>query len=109
VSFLLDTGAPISVIHPQDMKAMGLDTTLDMRDRPLVHGRGIGGETQHFTDEAIVSFEHADGSIVGYRFEEMRFAVPTDYNADFPSLLGMDFIGAFELVLNSNEERIELR
>ena len=69
----------------------------------------IGGSVGSFTDEAIVSFEHADGTVVGYRFDDMRFAVPTDYNADYPSLLGMDFITAFELVINARTDVVELR
>ena len=106
-SFLLDTGSSFSIVHPPSLNALDPTAELAFAGRERVRGRGIGGPAYFVIDEAIVSFEHEDGHVVGYRFDEMRFA--TDYNADYPSLLGMDFIGAFELLLNSNHERVELR
>ncbi len=109
VNFLLDTGAQYSIIHPPDCKALGIDVMTAFRGATIEDIRGVGGSGQFFSDEAIVSFEHEDGTVSGYRFDDMRFAVPTDYNADYPSLLGMDFITAFELVINARTDIVELR
>lgn len=88
---------------------MGLDIVAAFGERPRSRGRGIGGSSEYFVDDAVLELEHGDGSIVGYRFDEMWIAVPTADNADLPSLLGMDFIGAFEFLLDSNRDRVELR
>jgi hypothetical protein len=106
---MLDTGSPYSVVHPLTLRRLKVEVASAFAGRETTRVRGIGGWSDFFVDEAIVSFEHDAGGVIGYRFDEMRFAVPTDYNADYPSLLGMDFIGAFELLLNSNEDRVELR
>lgn len=107
VTFLVDTGATFTVIHPKDLKAMGLDVMRAFASQPTDHGRGIGGVARYFKDEARLSFEHATGEVVDYLLP-VNIAVPTDVNADYPSMLGMDFLYAFRLVVSMPERTLTL-
>lgn len=107
-TFLLDTGATFSVIHPKDVKALGLDVMVAFGDRRQESGRGVGGRARYLMDEARLSFEHTDGEQFDYILP-IHVAVPTDDNADYPSFLGMDFISNFRMVVSFNSRAVELQ
>jgi len=77
-------------------------------DRPRSLGRGVGGTADYFVEDARISFEHADGSEFDYILD-VRVAVPTDANADYPSFLGMDFLSHFRITLDFAHDLVELR
>jgi hypothetical protein len=107
-TFLLDTGAMFSVVHPKDIKALGLEVMVAFEGCEAVRGRGIGGQARYFKDEVRLTFEHADGVPIDYSFA-MQIAVPTDDNADYPSFLGMDFLMNFRVLIHHERGIVELR
>lgn len=108
VDFLLDTGAAFSIVHPRDIRRLSADVYDDIAGREVVTGRGIGGQASYFEEEAVLSFEHTDGALISYILP-VHIAVPTADNADYPSLLGMDFLMHFRMTMSHREGLLELR
>ena len=86
---------------------LGVDIMTSFGGQERVSGRGVGGLAWYFLDDARLSFAHEDGREVDY-MTPIRIAVPTDENADYPSVLGMDFLYAFRLVVSMPENLVSL-
>lgn len=112
ITFLIDTGAATSCVHPTDALALG-GMTLSMLKRPparfQVHTRqGIGGPARYFVLPATYAFVHHDDRIQYIMNSSVNIAQWRPDNEYLPSLLGWDVLGHFTLVTNWPERRVEL-
>jgi hypothetical protein len=105
--FLLDTGAAFSVLHPKDAEGLRLDVRRLFATSTTVGGRGIGGRADYVEVNARLELTHTDGRMIAYLMP-LRIAAPTADNADYPSFLGMDFIGHFKLCVALETGTVEL-
>lgn len=106
-SFLIDTGAQVSIIHPNDLAPLGIDVDLDFDDAPIARARGIGGRVTYAMDAVHLELRHEDGDLFSYILP-VRVAKPTTDNAHFPSILGTDFLQHFRLVIDYGHNVVEL-
>jgi len=96
VTFLVDTGADVTVIHAQDQAALGIDAARDLSVRSSIQLGGIGGTSTPFVENCEFRFIHEDGvrqtlSVPAY------FPVLTVVNEPYESLLGRDVLENFRL------------
>jgi hypothetical protein len=103
ISFLIDTGADTSAIHPRDMeKALGIDFDVVRAALPTAsveRSLGIGGEAAYLVTTAHYAFVHEDGhwqEIVG----QIRLAQSTTTNRRLPSIIGWDILERFRLTFD---------
>ena len=92
VTFLIDTGADGTCIHPEDARRAGVPF-----DR-LVEAdtsSGIGGRAVYFREPAVVSF--VDEKVRRLYAVELLIAEPTAANAAFPSLLGREKLNRWRM------------
>jgi len=106
--FILDTGALFSILHPRDVDLLDLDFDRTFHGRQAVGGGGIGGTAMYYEEEARLSFDHTDDTRTHYILP-VNVALPTQANAEYPSILGMDFISNFRLTVDFNNDLIELQ
>lgn len=106
VTFLLDTGASFSIIHPKDLRSLRIDESR-FSERATSRGRGIGGGAAYAEVDGRLSIEHGDGTFVSYVLP-LHLALPSAVNDDFPSILGMDFISYFKLCVSLSDRLVEL-
>ncbi|MEX2225703.1 MAG: retropepsin-like aspartic protease [Dehalococcoidia bacterium] len=93
VSFLVDTGADMTVLHPQDSER--LITTADqwqwIRGRPTLSVGGAGHGMPHYSVDASIFLMHVDKS-VSYHDFKLYIAEPHAGNQINESLLGRDVL-----------------
>jgi predicted aspartyl protease len=108
VSFLVDTGADFSAIHPEDAHILGVDFLRDFAGAvPAVVG-GVGGTAREFRETAILIFRH----ISGERDElllELGVASPSASNRGLPSLLGRDALKHYRLTFQETASLVVLQ
>jgi hypothetical protein len=107
VTWLLDTGASFSILHPADLLGLGLAPE-DFAGAQSSRGRGVGGAAEYLLEDARLSFRHADGAAISYLMP-VWIALPTEHNKTFPSVLGMDFISNFRMTIDIRVPLVELR
>ena len=113
VSFLIDTGADATVLHPRDARrilARDLYTINFDADSRRVVGLGVGGGADRVVRDATLTLRS-----VGGEFYQMEMPIliarpapaePGDHgNWRLPSLLGRDFLRHFRFELFCGERR----
>ena len=93
ISFLLDTGATLTVLMPMDGSKIGLDYS-KLLNPEMSHG--VGGEARNFMEDALVTFADDQLGIATYKIRLM-VAEPTTDNASIPSLLGRNIVNRWKL------------
>ena len=95
VHFLVDTGAGGTMIHPQDVRQLGVDFERLCRERPgqVRSNRGVGGSVRVLEEEALLLFRDATTLDWHEYRQPVSLAEGTDYNGRYPSLLGRDVLG----------------
>ena len=92
VRFQIDTGSDITLLHPTDLHRAGIEVEQLEGESGT---EGIGGFAGAFREPAVLHFRDADGTTrYSYRFN-LEIARPDTYNADYPSLLGMDILSCW--------------
>lgn len=92
VSFQIDTGSDITILHPTDLHRAGIRVEQLEGESGT---EGIGGFAGSFREPAALHFRDGDG-ITRYSYRlDLDIARPDAYNNDFPSLLGMDILNCW--------------
>ena len=107
IEFLVDTGADVTSLMPDDMTKMGVDIQ-------RVKGRyqkvdGVGGEAQYKKTRAILRFQ--DDESLGH-FQEFAIDInPTRSKGgqQLPSLLGRDILNECLCSFDAVRERVTLK
>lgn len=126
--FEVDTGAEGTALHLRD--AIQLLSTRAMRgggtegwkrirkifrllSNPSAIG-GVGGEAIYFSEPAQIIFSHVDGTKQGFIFN-LDIAKPANRGGnkfkqqlELPSLLGMDILSQFRMVMDYSKKQIFL-
>ena len=102
VDFLVDTGADVTCLHPQDVRKLELSLdTVSPDDR--IGFTGVGGSLDYFREEAIIYFNDDEDS-------ELRFFCDIHISHNpavegLPSLLGRDFLNRCSLLADYPENQ----
>lgn len=110
-TFLIDTGSTASVIHPGSaVNDLGLDP--DYLNDPArwpdhAEVRGVGGQVQHYTIPAELTFAHEDGTLKSYA-QSIQVAPERPGNEGLPSLLGWDILRHFRLTVDWRSRTVTL-
>ena len=102
VSFLLDTGADSTCLHPGDAAGAGVPFG-QLRNRGL--SRGIGGKSPYFREPATLLFP--DGLVARLYEVGLLIAEPDESNGNLPSLLGRNIINHWHMEYDPANGRLE--
>jgi hypothetical protein len=105
VEFLIDTGAQFSVLHRDVLAALNIELQ-SLADRPTDTAQTYGGPVEYIRVRVNMTFEEQDGHTVTFTVF-MRIAPESD--ARLPSVLGMDVLSDFDLLMSRRTDRVELR
>ena len=104
ISFLMDTGADSTCLHPADAERLGVPFDL-LRDE--AYSSGVGGSAAYYRERALLSFR--DGSITSAYNIQLLIASPTTSNMRLPSLLGRNIINRWSVLYEPINGRLECR
>ena len=104
VSFLLDTGASSTCLHPKDATDIGMPFS---RLGNSVSYRGIGGSAEYFREQAFLCF--VDQRIGQYQVYEtlLHIAKPHPNVDDLPALLGRDVINQWHMQYDPSNAHLQ--
>lgn len=108
IDFLVDTGAGVTIIHPMDIELLRLPPRM-LAEAPLTYISGIGGVAAFRQLSATITIADADANAEGNTATwsypvDLHIAEPTDYNGEFPSILGRDVLYHWQHALALNPE-----
>lgn len=101
VDFLIDTGADMTCLHPQDAGRLGISPD---RAQQSVMSAGVGGTLQYYREEAILTFQDQDGSDLLF-YCDIHISQDPAVDA-LPSLLGRDFLNRCRLLADNPENQV---
>ena len=108
VSFLVDTGADTTTLHPLDINALHIDVS-KLDPKTLSRSHGVGGSQNHFSERAVLLFRGSpggayywDGNVDIY---DTTQAQPQGV-VGLPSLLGRDFLNLCRLDAHPGLEQL---
>ena len=102
ISFLVDTGADHSLLHPIDGIRMKLDYSQLTGSAESV---GIGGVCHNWVEEAYIAFTEPSKCIYVYSIQ-IEIAELTTDNMDIPSLLGRDILDRWHMTYNPSKKSL---
>ena len=103
VNFLIDTGADVTCLHPEDMRVMRIDRRL-LTPGSLNYPRGIGGVAGYYREPALLLFPDRDRGDTFCQLAVNIYENPEDPAMErAPSLLGRDFLNRCDLRLNRSQ------
>ena len=108
IQFLVDTGSGNTAIHPKDIELLSLPTRM-LTEAPLTDIFGIGGTAafrQLFATIEIAGTDDEGNAPVWSYPVDLLIAEPTEYNGDFPSILGRDVLYQWQHALGLNAETV---
>ena len=103
VDFLVDTGADSTCIHPRDVLALGVDSSIFDR-RQVNRARGIGGCLNYIAHDAVLIFGESGNQTLWQSkidvFDVWENPQDEEITNWLPSLLGRDFLNLCDIHLN---------
>lgn len=105
VDLLVDTGSHLTVLNRAVFDALGVDPVAQLPAARRVRAVGIGGPEDYLRIRITMSFVTADPPLRPY---PIWVAVPVAREARYASILGMDVIVDFRLIVSVREDRVEL-
>lgn len=103
VSFILDTGADMTVLMPADASRLGVDFA--KLDTPC-QSQGIGGYSSDFLERALITFLDSSGSLFTFGID-LVISTPSPDIMTVPSLLGRNVIDRWRVVYDPTDGRLE--
>ena len=101
VDFLVDTGADVTTLGPNDGEA--LNFPFDELENP-VRMSGVGGEQIYYDEPADISFRGTD-RIYGFRIT-LSVGKPSEETDDLESLLGVDILNRTRIDYDFRRKRL---
>jgi len=104
ISFLIDTGADITVIMPDDREEICIPNRLLVDGHPSFIGGIGGGLSLRYLRNITLEFHDESGElIVPFRLDQIAVACPkqTKYYKGKPSILGRDFLSGCAINISS--------
>ena len=102
ISFLVDTGADVSRLHPSDGIRLNIDYGQLSGDAESV---GTSGPTHDFTESAVVVFSEPKRFLYAYNIT-LRIAPIDPEIMDLPSILGRDILDQWQMTYNPQKRRL---
>lgn len=102
VDFLIDTGADVTFLHPEDADNLGIDPGR-LNPDALEKTSGLGGEADYYRETAVLVFRDSAGQDLRCDLDVFINPRPTSALLDAPSLLGRDFLNRCDLRLNRSQ------
>ena len=102
VTFLIDTGADSTCIHPEDVRRVGipLERLSDARV-----STGIGGNSVYFREPAVMSF--TDERVKRLYVVELLIGEPGESSNKLPSLLGRNILNRWRMEYDPAYSKLE--
>ena len=108
LTFLVDTGADATCIHPRDGTLAAIP--FDLLENPVT-SNGVGGSATYFTERAVLEFVDGEArEIRSYQVDVLiakPAADPMHSINRLPSLLGRDIIDRWRMVYDRSEGTLE--
>ncbi len=108
ISFLVDTGADATCIHPQDSRLAAIP--LEHLERPIA-SNGVGGVATYFREPAILEFVDAEARQVHSHEVDVFIARPDPDPRHsinrLHSLLGRDIIDRWRMLYDRTDNLLE--
>jgi len=102
VSFLVDTGADRSILHPLDGQRVGLDYS---SLQGHIEATGTNGVAGYFEEQALLIFTESGRNLHAYRIDVL-ISPPGSEIMDLPSLLGRDILKNWRMMFNPSKNRL---
>ena len=99
VNFLIDTGADVTFLHPEDVDRLGIDFR-QLSPDALERAAGIGGGSGYYRENATLTFQDSAGPELHCELVVFIRPGPDPALQDAPSLLGRDFLNRCDVRLN---------
>jgi hypothetical protein len=106
VAFLIDTGADVTTLHPQDGLRLLLPAEISRMPNPAAIG-GAGAGIDHYPVGATIVFMHDDGRLHSIGLTAY-VAQPTAQNMRYESLLGRDALEHFVMHYDQRARTVTL-
>jgi len=105
ISFLVDTGADVSRLHPNDGIRLKIDYGQLSGDAESV---GTSGTTHDFTESAVVVFSEPKRFLYVYNIT-LRIAPVDPEIMNLPSILGRDILDQWRITYNPQKRRLAFK
>ena len=102
LSFLVDTGADQTMIHPLDGTRMGIDYPA-LTD--VAESIGVGGISRNFIEPAVAVFAEPRRNLYVYNIQ-VAVCPPSPDIMDLPSLLGRDILDNWRMTYSPQQRRL---
>ena len=106
VTFLIDTGADVTTLHPQDSLRLLSPSEFSGLTKPVALG-GAGAGVNHYPLDATIVFMHDDQRLHSIDITAY-VAEPTTLNMRYESLLGRDALDHFVMHFDQRARTVTL-
>lgn len=105
---LLDTGSQMTILRREVIEQLGVDLDRDFVDRPRDQAVGLGGGILVVRLRIRLQFPDNDVESQEPYTLFVRVSLDRDLDPNLPSLLGMDVLGSFRLIVSPRDGEVSL-